>query len=69
MDEWVEVDDTVSQTTGVGIGVDIDAGPILGECTRLPIGSRFEGERERVGVADVAVSNVEGKGDLDVEFK
>ena len=62
----MEVDGTVSQTSGCVIGVDIDVLPILGELIRLLIGSRLEGERERVGVADVAVSNVGGKGDFDV---
>ena len=61
----MEVNGTVSQTTGWGIGVDIEVVPVLGECIRLLIGSRLDGERERMGVADVAVSNVELKGDLD----
>ena len=62
----MEVDGTVSQTSGCGVGVDIEVVPMLGELIRLLIGSRFEGERERVGVADVAVSIVGGKGDFDV---
>ena len=62
----MEVDGTVSQTSGCVIGVDIDVVPILGELIRQLIGSRLEGERERGGVADVAVSNVGGKGDFDV---
>ena len=65
----MEVNGTVSQTTGWELGVHIEVVPVLGECNRLLIGSRLEGERERVGVADVAVSNVEGKGDLDVDIK
>jgi hypothetical protein len=69
IDDWVEVDVAVSQTTGWESGVDCELVPVLGECSRLLIGSRLEGERERIGVADVAVSNVEGKGDLDVDIK
>ena len=66
IDDWVEDDGTVSQTSGCVVGVDIEVVPMLGELIRLLIGSRFEGERERVGVADVAVSIVGGKGDFDV---
>ena len=62
----MEVNGTISQTSGCVVGVDIEVGPIFGELIRLLIGSRFEGERERVGVADVAVSIVGGKGDFDV---
>ena len=69
IDDWVEVDGAVSQTTGCENGVDIVVAPVLGECIRLLIGSRLEGERERIGVADVAVSNVEAKGDRDVDIK
>ena len=69
IDDWVEVDGVVSQTSGCVIGVDIDAVPILGEFIRLLLGSRLEGERKRVGVADVAVSIVGGKGDFDDCFR
>ena len=69
IDDWVEVDGSVSQTTVWENGVDSVVVPVLGECIRLLIGSRLEGERERIGVADVAVSNVEAKGDLDVDIK
>jgi hypothetical protein len=69
IDDWVEDDGSVSQTTVWENGVDSVVVPVLGECIRLLIGSRLEGERERIGVADVAVSNVEAKGDLDVDIK
>ena len=69
IDDWVEVDGAVSQTSGWENGVAIVVLPVLGECIRLLIGSRLEGERERIGVTDVAVSNVEAKGDLDVDIK
>ena len=69
IDDWVEDDGSVSQTTVWENGVDSVVVPVLGECIRLLIGSRLEGERERIGVADVAVSNAEAKGDLDVDIK
>lgn len=57
---------TISQTTGWELGIDID---VFGERNKLVVGSRVDGERERVGVVDVAVSSVEGKGDLAVAVK
>ena len=57
---------TISQTTGWELGIDID---VFGERNNLVVGSRVDGERERVGVVDEAVSSVEGKGDLAVAVK
>lgn len=39
------------------------------ERNKLVVGSRVDGERERLGVVDVAVSSVEAKGDLAVAVK
>ena len=64
--DWVEDIGTISQTTGWELGIDID---VFGERNKLVVGSRVDGERERVGVVDVAVSSVEGKGDLAVAVK
>ena len=57
---------TISQTTGWELGIDID---VFRERNKLVVGSRVDGERERVGVVDVAVNSVEGKGDLAVAVK
>ena len=63
------VNGIVSQTAGWELGEGIEVLPVLGECNRVLIGSRLEGERERVGVADVAVNNADDKGDFDVGIK
>ena len=68
IDDWVEDNGTLSQSAGWEICVDIDVAPVPGDCIRPPMGSLFEGERERGGVLDVAVRNAEGKGDLDVDI-
>ena len=67
--DWVEDIGTISQTTGWELGIDIDLIPVFGERNKLVVGSLVDGERERVGVVDVAVSSVEGKGDLAVAVK